>query len=217
VCQPGWPFSRSSGGHDPGRAERERQERPLFGGLAYRTPVRYGPQAGATLRDIAAAISNAAATFQAEVFGRLDAPKLLHDAWVSGRIGDRDLADLIPQTWLFHDWPEMVIGASNWVAMFRAAGFLLHPTNLARPVGSVMLYRGATPDRARAMAWNLDRTVAEHFQRRYGGPRIANLYRTLVSQKAMLAVLSRGTEGSEIVIDPNGIDIMWVDTAQGTA
>jgi hypothetical protein len=162
-------------------------------------------------------VSNAAALLEAEIIGKLDAPKLLYDAWVSGRVSDRDLADLIPHTWLRHDWPEMIIGATNWVAMFRAAGFLLRPTKVVRPVGSVMAYRGARRDRARGMAWNMERAVAEHFQRRYGGPGIANLYRTLVPQKAMLAVLSRGTEGTEIVVDPSGIDIMWVDMTNETA
>ena len=53
---------------------------------------------------------------------RLDGPRALYDAWAGGQISDCDLRPLIPDTWLYVDWPERVIGADKWVRLFRAAG-----------------------------------------------------------------------------------------------
>jgi hypothetical protein len=49
----------------------------------------------------------------------LDGPRILYDGWVAGEVSDRDLRGLIPDTWLYVDWPERIIGASKWVRMFR--------------------------------------------------------------------------------------------------
>jgi hypothetical protein len=58
------------------------------------------------------------------VLDLLKDPLILYDAWVGGRISDDNLRSLIPDTWLYVDWPERVVGAVEWVRMFRAAGFL---------------------------------------------------------------------------------------------
>ena len=64
---------------------------------------------------------------------RLNGPRVLYDAWADGQISDCDLRPLIPDTWLYVDWPERVIGADKWVQLFRAAGFLSIPYGLFRP------------------------------------------------------------------------------------
>jgi hypothetical protein len=65
---------------------------------------------------------------------RPNGPQVLYDAWAGGRISDRDLRLLIPDTWLYVDWPEGVIGAGKWVQLFRAAGFLTYPLRVV-PAG----------------------------------------------------------------------------------
>jgi hypothetical protein len=61
---------------------------------------------------------------------RLDGPRILYDAWAAGPVSDLDLRGLIPDTWLYVDWPERIIGAVKWVRMFRSAEFLTVPYGL---------------------------------------------------------------------------------------
>ena len=51
---------------------------------------------------------------------RLNGPRVLYDAWVGGQISDCDLRPLIPDTWLYVDWPKRVISTVKWVQLFRA-------------------------------------------------------------------------------------------------
>jgi hypothetical protein len=44
---------------------------------------------------------------------RPNGPQVLYDAWAGGQISDRDLRALIPDTWLYVDWPERVIDAGK--------------------------------------------------------------------------------------------------------
>jgi hypothetical protein len=87
---------------------------------------------------------------------RLNGPRILHDAWTAGRVSDGDLQALIPDTWLYVDWPERVIGAGKWVQMFRAAGFLSIPYGLPRPENAITAFRGATEERRAGMSWTTD-------------------------------------------------------------
>jgi hypothetical protein len=81
---------------------------------------------------------------------RLNGPRVLHDAWAAGQVSDGDLRTLIPDTWLYVDWPERVIGTGKWVQMFRAAGFLSIPYGLSRPEPAITVFRGATEERRAA-------------------------------------------------------------------
>ena len=62
---------------------------------------------------------------------RLDGPRVLYHAWAAGHVSDVDLRNLIPDTWLYVDWPERIIGAAKRVRLFRAAGFLSIPYGLS--------------------------------------------------------------------------------------
>lgn len=79
-------------------------------------------------------VSEAAKRLLAEIVGdRLNGPKVLYDAWAAGQISDGDLRALIPDTWLYVDCPERIIGVGNWVRLFRVAGFLSIPNGLPHP------------------------------------------------------------------------------------
>jgi hypothetical protein len=67
------------------------------------------------------------------VLDRPRGPQVLYDSWAAGKVSDADLPGLIPDTWLYFDWPEQVIGADKWIAMFRAAGFVSIPYGQPRP------------------------------------------------------------------------------------
>jgi hypothetical protein len=140
---------------------------------------------------------------------RLQGPQILYDAWSSQLISDLDLRGLIPDTWLYVDWPERIIGAAKWVTMFRAAGFLSIPYGLPSPAGPMTVYRGASVERMAGMSWSEDINRADQFRQRQAWYASTAIYRTVVAPDAVLALLERRGEGPpEVVVDPvmlNGI------------
>jgi hypothetical protein len=134
---------------------------------------------------------------------RLNGPRILHDAWTAGRVSDDDLRALIPDTWLYADWPERVIGAGKWVQMFRAAGFLSIPYGLPRPENAITAFRGATEERRAGMSWTTDINRASQFRQRQSWHGLTAIYRTVVTPDAVLGLLERKGEGPpEVVVDP---------------
>jgi hypothetical protein len=134
---------------------------------------------------------------------RLDGPRALYDAWAGGQISDCDLRPLIPDTWLYVDWPERVIGADKWVQLFRAAGFLTIPYGLSRPDSAMTVFRGATADRRSGMSWTTDVRRAHQFRQRHSWHTPTAIYRTVAPPDAVLALLERRGEGPpEVVVDP---------------
>lgn len=137
------------------------------------------------------------------VSDRLNGPQILHDAWAAGRISDGDLRELIPETWLYTDWPERIISAGKWVQLFRAVGFLSIPYGLARPAEAVTVYRGASAERRAGMSWTTDIGRADHFRQRHSWHAPTAVYRAVATPQAVLALLERRGEGPpEVVVDP---------------
>lgn len=99
-------------------------------------------------------VSEAGMRLLAEIVqDRLSGPQVLYDAWAGGQIADCDLRALIPDTWLYVDWPERVIGADKWVRLFRAAGFLSIPYGLPRPDSAMTVFPGTTAERRLGTPW----------------------------------------------------------------
>lgn len=134
---------------------------------------------------------------------RLNGPRILHDAWAAGQVAGGDLRTLIPDTWLYVDWPERVIGAGKWVQMFRAAGFLSIPYGLSRPESAITVLRGATEERRAGMSWTIDVGRANQFRQRHSWHGPTAIYRTEVTPNAVLGLLERkGEAPPEVVVDP---------------
>ena len=134
---------------------------------------------------------------------RLNGPRVLYDAWAGGQISDCDLRPLIPDTWLYVDWPERVIGAGRWVRLFRTAGFLSIPYGLSRPDSAMTVFRGATAERRSGMSWTTDVGRADQFRQRHSWHAPTAIYRTVAAPDAVLALLERRGEGPpEVVVDP---------------
>lgn len=129
-------------------------------------------------------------------------PRQVWEAWEARRIMDEDLVELLPYAWLYSQEPERVLATARWVTMFRAAGFLLLPTNLGRPTTPLRAFRGATEARMTGMAWYLDRRDAAPISKRHARFGEAHIYVTTVPLEAMLAHLQRADEGPEIIVDP---------------
>jgi hypothetical protein len=149
-------------------------------------------------------VSDAGKRLLAEIVGdRLNGPKVLYDAWTAGQISDGDLRVLIPDTWLYVDWPERIIGAGNWVRLFRVAGFLSIPYGLPRPDSAITVFRGATAERRAGMSWTTDIDRADQFRQRHSWHAPTAVYRAVVTPDAVLALLERRGEGPpEVVVDP---------------
>jgi hypothetical protein len=64
----------------------------------------------------------------------LNGPRVVYDAWADGQISDCDLRALIPDTWLYVDWPERVIGAGKWSGCSVLPGSSASPTGCRGPI-----------------------------------------------------------------------------------
>jgi hypothetical protein len=149
-------------------------------------------------------VSEAGKRLLAEIVqDRMNGPQALYDAWVAGQISDRDLRALIPDTWLYVDWPERIVGVGKWVRLFRAAGFLSIRYGLSRPDSAITVFRGATAERRTGMSWTTDVDRADQFRQRHSWHAPTAIYRAVVMPDAVLALLERRGEGPpEVVVDP---------------
>ena len=149
-------------------------------------------------------VSEAGMRLLAEIVqDRLNGPRVLYDSWASRQISDRDLCPLIPDTWLYVDWPERIIGADKWVRLFRAAGFLSIAYGLPRPDRALTVFRGATAERRSGMSWTTDIGRADQFRQRHSWHAPTAIYQTVAAPDAVLALLERRGEGPpEVVVDP---------------
>ncbi|SEP46591.1 hypothetical protein [Amycolatopsis saalfeldensis] len=150
-------------------------------------------------------VDQEAARLRGELVGRQDGATLLYQAWVARRITRDGLRDLLPDAWTRADpSPEMVIGATSWVEMFREAGRLLLPTNYPALPDMLTIYRGAIHHRRRGMAWTTDCHKAAQFRRRREQTERtpAFLFRAEVALEAVLAAFNTRGE-REIVVDPS--------------
>jgi hypothetical protein len=155
-------------------------------------------------------VSDAGKRLLAEIVGdRLNGPKVLYDAWAAGQISDGDLRVLIPYTWLYVDWPERIIGAGNWVRLFRVAGFLSIPYGLPRPDSAITVFRGATAERRAGMSWTTDIDRADQFRQRHSWHAPTAVYRAVVTSDAVLALLERRGEGPPEVVVDRGCSPPW--------
>jgi len=125
-------------------------------------------------------------------------------------VSDLDLRGLIPDTWIYADWLERILGTAVWVRMFRAAGSLSIPYGLARPAGPPAVFRGTSAERMASMSWTQDVNHADQFRQRHSWHAPTTIYKTVVSPAAVLALLERrGESPPEVVVDPemlSGID-----------
>ncbi len=143
-------------------------------------------------------------------------PLTLRDAVRAGRIPPSDLPEIIANIWTWDDSPTSQLGETDWLEIFRAAGFFSYPpllvrrpdgtrVPLARPSSAVTLYRGSLADRMRRMSWTFERELAEQLGRRHTPFGAAILYKVTVAPATILAYLERRGEGWTVVVNPAGL------------
>jgi hypothetical protein len=131
-----------------------------------------------------------------------DLPAQLWDGWHEGRFDVDYVRETLPTVWLNRDNPQDLLPAARWVELLRATGFLAVPADLAPLPSELTVYRGATVERRRQMAWYLERAPAEnirHRQEHYGPTYV---WSTRVKGADVLAHFRRPDEAEEVLVDP---------------
>lgn len=156
--------------------------------------------------------------------GRNFGPRILWDAYATGRIDAPTLRAIILDVWSAAEFPEHQLGSREWRFLFRVAGFVTDPPGQSPPARSLTVYRGSGPRYSRGMAWTLDPDVARFFAERWElssrvawqlaesgrrpGKGPASVYRATVPPSGVLAMLDTGTtiagrDEKEIIVDPD--------------
>lgn len=100
------------------------------------------------------------------------------------------------------DRPEELMDGTEWVELFKASGFFAIPFDLNLPT-PLVIYRGATEERARRMAWSTDINVAlYHKQRNRNFKESGRLYRAVIDPAGALAYFHTTKRELEVVVDP---------------
>jgi hypothetical protein len=110
---------------------------------------------------------------------------------------------LVLDAWSHPEWPEAVFGTTRWVALFRSVGFASRPPRPA-PTDGLQVFRGASWERRRGMAWTTDRAVAQRFADRWtaSGTGAGRVFVRWAPVPAILAMIDDRNE-AEVVVDPD--------------
>jgi hypothetical protein len=100
--------------------------------------------------------------------GRNDAPALLWDAYLEGKISPDIVTAMVGPAWSGAEYPEQTIDRNCWLFLFWTAGYTeTDATGRGRPAElprePVVLWRGCLPEQRRGMSWTSDRGMAEKF------------------------------------------------------
>ena len=99
-------------------------------------------------------------------------PGMLYRLWQGGEISDEQLPDAVTWTWVHNRSPIPCLGERRWLALFKAAGFIVggverthiggelvpdkfeHLTEL--PTEPITVWRGAAlPTKGRGLSWSI--------------------------------------------------------------
>jgi len=137
-------------------------------------------------------------------------PQLLADWW--DRLGVDCRRAAVASVWTMTREPTRFVTAATWLRWLDAVGYFSvdrqHHLGSHRLTQSTPLYRGATPERSRGLAWSVKREVAETraaFCRSEGLD--GKLYSCVVEPTMILAVLECRDEW-EVLVRPEGLDRM---------
>lgn len=140
--------------------------------------------------------------------GRDDAPDLIRKLW-QDEAWRPAVAGVVGSVWSMAEHPERLMPRSEWIEMFRAAGFRVDDEIAEGPSDVITVYRGASPEGRLGMSWTTDLTTARTFAR--GGLRgrcAGSVWTARLSPEFALAQIGgAGTRGEdEVVVDPAGLD-----------
>jgi hypothetical protein len=139
------------------------------------------------------------------IVGRCAGPAMLEYLLVMNRLTPQT-AQLAGDVWSMAEYPDEGMARTSWRRIFKMAGFCKDGVPADRPTQSLVLFRGATEDRAKCWSWTDDRAVAEkyasgHFRREPG-----RVWRALVEPRRLLAH-NTGRNEAEWVVDTRGLKV----------
>jgi hypothetical protein len=134
--------------------------------------------------------------------GRNRAPFHLLEWWEDGYLDGDDLREVIRTAWDMPEFPARYLPVSQWLAMFREAGFT--SSTAPRPTEPMTLYRGCDRGHQRGMSWTSDFDTAAWFAMR-GFNAWPTVYRAVVQPHAILAICDEpdGRNEHEVIVNPH--------------
>ncbi|MCV7419323.1 hypothetical protein H7K45_02105 [Mycobacterium yunnanensis] len=153
--------------------------------------------------------------------GIIEAPKLIRDLVRDGNLDltKDEFQGVVAGVWSMAEPFVSGLDWDTWVELFLLNGFTNDGTYANRPAGPLDLYRGATEDKKRGMAWTTDIDVARSFAYdRISNRSVGNVYVAHVAPAVTLAfICDRGLHENEWVIDPRALrddDIRLVEVVE---
>ena len=147
---------------------------------------------------------------------RVEAARLLLAGNQVGELTPEDLREWLPDTWTFLSPPAGPYGAlpdRDWLRLFRAMGFLMASPAIDLGQEPYTIYRAAPVDRVHTMSWCTHEVMARSFLPKHQMHGDYRLWRSLVCQNALLAVLHHPTDSwragpsaREVIVDPTGLE-----------
>ena len=138
--------------------------------------------------------------------GRNDLPDVLMLHWHD--LEPEELAYAISDAWSAAEYPEQYHRTTDWKMLMRHVGYTVDGVPADRPSRPLRLWRGATLEGSRGMAWSTSRETAEWFRDRlnYFGLD-GRLWTAEVTPRRMLMACNDRDE-HEVVINTSGLTIV---------
>ncbi len=146
---------------------------------------------------------------------RVEAARLLQAGNQVGELTTEDLREWLPDTWTFLSPPAGPHGAlldADWLRLFRAMGFFMAEPPIDLGPQPYTIYRAAPFERVHAMSWCTHEPMARSFLPKHQLHGHYRLWRSVVRQNAVLAVLHHPTDSwragptaREVIVDPTGL------------
>lgn len=147
---------------------------------------------------------------------RIEVARLLLAGSQVGELTTEDLREWLPDTWTFLSPPAGPYGAlpdTDWLGLFRAMGFLMAGPAIDLGREPYAVYRAAPVERVYSMSWCTHEAMARLFVPKHRMHGDYRLWRSVVRQNAVLAVLHRSDDGwragptaREVIVDPAGLE-----------
>lgn len=121
---------------------------------------------------------------------------------------------LVSYVWGLAEFPGLSLSKSQWMRLWRRAGFTIDGVPAERPTEPITLYRGSRASHKRGFAWTDDIKVGRWFvTSRYGNN---HLYKVVCPPDRLLArIHEEGRGESEWIIDAKALPIVELDPEQG--
>lgn len=139
--------------------------------------------------------------------GRNEAPRTLFDLYLTARVPEAVLRDVLIGVWTTAEFPARSVSRAIWLHWFDVANRVArYPV----PAAPIQIFRGATPIFRRGMSWTTDRDRALWFSNRFSDGslrRAGELYQVTVSPDVVLADVDAaagdgGRGEGEIIVHP---------------